>query len=75
MIKVPATTFRNHLFDYLKKAEGGETIVIRWNGREVARLIPAEQTDWRKRMTTRPELLVPAEALIEPTEGVWEDYV
>lgn len=75
MIKAPATTFRNHLFDYLKKAEEGETVVISLNGREVARLIPAEQIDWRKKMTTRPELLVPAEALIEPTDGVWEDYV
>lgn len=75
MIRISATKLRNNLFDYLQKAENGEIIVIQRNRKEVARLTPTEQTDWRMKMRSSPELLVAAEALIEPVEGIWEEYV
>ncbi len=74
MIKVSATKLRNNLFDYLDKAAEGETIIIQRNNREVARLIPTQQGNWRDNMTSTPQLLVSPEELIEPMADVWEDY-
>jgi antitoxin (DNA-binding transcriptional repressor) of toxin-antitoxin stability system len=36
MLEVTATELRNHLFDYLEKAEHGEVVAIRRHGRVVA---------------------------------------
>jgi len=74
MIEVSATKLRNNLFDYLDKASEGETIIIRRNNREVARLVPTQQADWREKMRTKPKLLVTPEMLIEPMENIWKDY-
>ena len=74
MIKVSATKLRNNLFDYLDKAAEGETIIIQRNNREVARLIPTQQGNWRDNMTSTLQLLVSPEELIEPMADVWEDY-
>jgi len=75
MIKVSATDFRKHLFEYLDKAAGGEIIVIQRNSQEVARLIPVEQTNWRDNMKIVPELLVSPEELMQPMDDIWEEYV
>lgn len=75
MIEVTATKLRNNLFEYLDKASEGETIIIRRNNREVARLIPTGQTNWRDKMTTKPKIMVAPEALMEPLDDVWEGYV
>ena len=75
MIKVSATKFRNNMFDYLHKVEEGEIIAIERNNKEVARLIPSVQADWRSRMTHQPELLVSPEELIEPLDDIWKDHV
>ncbi len=75
MIKVSATKLRNKLFDYLDKAAQGETIVVKRNNREVARLVPIRQTNWRDKMNIKPKLLTSPEELIKPIEGIWEDYV
>ncbi|ETW95510.1 MAG: hypothetical protein ETSY1_30350 [Candidatus Entotheonella factor] len=74
MIKVSATKLRNHIFDYLDKAAEGETIIIERNNREVARLIPTQQTNWRAHMSSAPQLLVSPEQLIEPMPDIWEAY-
>jgi prevent-host-death family protein len=74
MIEVSATKLRNNLFDYLDKASEGETIVIRRNNREVARLVPTQQTDWREKMRVKPKFLVDPELLVQPMEDIWEDY-
>ena len=58
MIEVTATKLRNNLFEYLDKASEGETIIIRRNNREVARLIPTGQANWRDKMTTKPKIMV-----------------
>ncbi|MBN1782582.1 type II toxin-antitoxin system Phd/YefM family antitoxin [bacterium] len=80
MIILTATEFRKNLSACLDRVSAGETIVIRRNGREAARLVPCRAGDWRGRMTVRPVVLVPDEALIEtmddfreenPLPGLW----
>ena len=75
MIKVSATKLRNNLFDYLNKASEGETIIIQRNKKEVARLIPTRQTNWRGKMTIKPKIMVTPEELIKPVEDIWKEYV
>jgi prevent-host-death family protein len=75
MIKVSATKFRNNMFDYLYQVEEGEIIVIERNNKEVARLVPTEQIDWRNKMTQKPELLVTPEELLEPMADIWKGHV
>lgn len=74
MIKVSATKLRNHIFDYLNKAAEGETIIIERNNREVARLIPTQQQNWRDHMSNTPQLLVSPEEFIKPMTDIWEEY-
>ncbi len=75
MIKVSATKLRNHIFDYLDKAAEGETIIIERNNREVARLIPTQQDNWRDHMSSTPQLLVSSEELIKPMADIWAEYI
>ena len=75
MIKVTATKLRNSLFEYLDKAAKGEIIIIERSHKEVARLIPTRQANWRDKMTIKPQIMVSPEALIMPLEDVWEGYV
>ncbi len=75
MIVVSATKLRNTLFDCLDKVKAGETVVVKRNNVEVARLIPAGEADWRKRMKTRPRIVAPPEEIVKPLSDVWEDYV
>ena len=75
MIEVTATKLRNNLFDYLDKASEGETIIIRRNNKEVARLVPTSQANWRDKMTIKPKIMVSPEALKKPIEDIWEGYV
>ncbi|MCP4417633.1 MAG: type II toxin-antitoxin system prevent-host-death family antitoxin [Chloroflexi bacterium] len=74
MIKVSATKLRKYLFDYLDKATAGEIIMIQRNNREVARLVPITQTNWRDQMKITPQLLVSPEELMKPLDDVWQDY-
>ena len=74
MITVSATSLRSKLFDYLDKAAQGETIIIQRNNREVARLVPTRQTNWRTQMSSVPKFLVSPEELIKPLDDIWEDY-
>ncbi len=74
MIKVSATKLRNNLFDYLDRATEGETIVVQRNNREVARLVPIRQANWRDKMSIKPKLLATPEEIIKPIEDIWDDY-
>jgi prevent-host-death family protein len=75
MITITASELRQHLFNYLKQVAEGETVVVKRNRREVARIIPATQgTDWRQQMKITPEIKVSAEELIKPIPDIWEDY-
>ena len=75
MIKVTATKLRNSLFDYLDKAEKGETIIIERSKKEVARLIPTRQTNWRDMMTIKVQIRVSPKELMMPLEDIWEEHV
>ena len=75
MVKVSATKFRNNLFDYLDKTAEGETVVIQRNNQDVARLVPAAQTDWRDKMKIKPKLLMSPAEIMKPVTDIWEDYV
>jgi len=75
MIKVTATKLRNNLFDYLDKASEGETIIIQRNNKEVARIVPTRQANWRDKMTIKPQIMVEPEEFIKPVEDIWEGYV
>ena len=75
MLKVSASKLRNNLFDYLDKASAGETIVIQRNNKEVARIVPIRQINWREKMSMKPELLVSPEELMEPIKDIWEEHV
>jgi prevent-host-death family protein len=75
MLKVSATKLRSKFFDYLDRVAEGETIIIQRNNKEVARLVPTRQTNWRNKMTTRPEIMVSYEEFIKPIDDIWEDYV
>ena len=75
MITVTATNFRTHLFEYLDKVASGEMIVIQRNNQEIARVIPLTPPDWRAKMTTKMTINVSPEALMEPIEDVWDDYL
>ena len=75
MIKVTATKLRNSLFDYLDKAAKGETIIIERSKKEVARLIPTRQANWRDKMTIKAQIRVSPKELIKPLEDIWEEHV
>lgn len=75
MLTVSATHLRNDLFSLLDKVESGEIVIIQRNNQEIARIVPMAQGNWRERMTTRVQLLVSPEELIQPIEDVWEEYV
>ncbi len=75
MIKVTATKLRKDLFSYLDKVSKGESIIIQRNNKEVARLLPTRQTNWRDKMTIKPRIIVAPEELIKPVEDIWEEYV
>jgi len=75
MIRVTATKLRTSLFEYLDKATKGETIIIERDKKEVARLIPMCQANWRDTMIIKPRIKVTPEELIQPLEDLWEGYV
>lgn len=75
MIKISATKLRQNLFYYLEKTTEGETIIIRRNNEDVARLISMKRMNWRDKMTIKPEILVSPEEIIKPIGDIWESYL
>ena len=75
MITISATKLRSNLFELLDKVSEGETLLIKRNKHEVARIVPVKQPDWRDKMSIHPKLLVSPDEIIGPMEDVWEDYV
>jgi prevent-host-death family protein len=75
MIRVSATKFRNHLFDYLEQAAAGETIIIHRNNRAVARLVSTQPGEWREKMKQTPHFLVAPKELVKPLDDLWAEYV
>jgi prevent-host-death family protein len=74
MLEVSATELRNNLFGYLDKISQGETIVIRRNNEEVARMVSTHKVDWRDKMTEMPRIKMAPEEFIQPMDDLWEEY-
>lgn len=74
MIKTTATNLRKNLFEYLDRAEAGETIVIQRNNKEIARIVGNPISDWRDNTKEELTLLVSPEELLAPLDDVWEEY-
>ena len=77
MTTITATTLRQNLFEYLDRVAAGETIVIRRNDKEVARLISTtpKKRNWRDGLKEKVTILVDEDELIAPMEDVWEGYL
>lgn len=75
MIKVPVTTLRKNLLDYLDKVSAGQIVIIQRNNQDVAQLMPVTTTDWREKMTIVPKILVSSDELIQPLGDVWDAYL
>lgn len=74
MIAVTATALRKNLFEYLDRAALGETIIVKRNNIEVARIVGKAPADWRTALDDDFELLVDADTLLQPLEDIWEAY-
>lgn len=75
MLTVTATEFRKHLFEYLDKISQGETIMVMRNSKEVARIVPVSQPNWRTRMTLTPQVKAKESDIIKPMDDIWEEYL
>ena len=75
MITISATKLRNSLFECLDRVEAGETIVVQRNNREVARLVSANQANWRERMSIRPKIISSPDEIIKSMDDIWEEYI
>lgn len=74
MLTVTATDFRANLFKYLDTVAAGEMIVIKRSNKDVARLMPLEQADWRSKIRPKITLNVSPEELMAPLDD-WDDYL
>ncbi len=73
MQQVPVTVFRKHIPEYLGKVQHGEGISLTSRGREVARLIPPEDTRisaWEKLQALRSHCSVGD--VVSPIDVEWE---
>ncbi len=48
--------------------------MVQRNNREIARLVPIRQANWRDKMSIKPKLLATPEEIIKPIEDIWDDY-
>jgi len=74
MTTVSITKLRRQLFDLIEKVSNGEVVAVQRRGREVARIIPVQRDDWRKRTKIRPKLKTSPEDAFAPMEDVWKEY-
>jgi prevent-host-death family protein len=75
MLSITATKLRNNLFSILDKLKQGHVIAINRNGKEIGRLIPTTNQDWRKKVKNNPRLLMSPDKAFEPIDGLWEGYL
>jgi len=74
MLTTSATKLRNNLFEYLEKVKNGETIIVYRNKKKVAKLVPANVSNWRDQMKTTIKIKVPPDELAKPIDEIWRDY-
>lgn len=73
MQAVNVTALRAGLFGILDQVRRGEVVVVERRGRVVAKIVPAEATNWREGVAIRPRLLVPVEEAFAPLDDLWQD--
>jgi len=74
MLNITATGLRGNLFAILKRVESGEKVVIT-HKKKVVYLKSFKKSDWRKKNTIKPKLLVSPDELIKPVEDFWKNYI
>lgn len=75
MHTVNVTALRAGLFGVLDQVKRGEVVVVKRRGKAVAKIVPAEATNWREGVTVRTRLLVPAEKAFAPLDDLWKGKV
>ena len=68
---VNVTALRAGLFAVLDQVKHGEVVVVTCRGKAVAKIVPAEATNWREGVTVQTRLLVPADEAFEPMADLW----
>jgi len=73
MPEINVSELRNHLPEYLARAEAGEEILVTRRGRVIARLSAAQGTpDEAKRRLDALRLQARVGDVVSPIEAVWE---
>ena len=72
MRSVNVTALRAGLFGVLDQVQRGEVIVVKRRGKAVAKIVPAEATNWREGVTVQTRLLVPADRAFAPMNDLWK---
>jgi prevent-host-death family protein len=75
MIHTNVTDMRKNIFELLEKVSCGEVIIIERRGKTIAKIVPAYQSDWRKKLKVQAELLEKPDQAFEPIKEIWEDYL
>jgi prevent-host-death family protein len=75
MHSVNVTALRAGLFEILDQVKQGEVVVVERRGKPVAKIVPAEATNWREGVTVQTRLLVPAEQAFAPMDELWKGKV
>ena len=76
MEQVAVSEFRANLMSFLKRVENGETLALTSRGREIARLVPSEDLDDKKKAAQTALRSLRKTAVIgdvlSPIETDWE---
>jgi len=75
MHAVNVTALRAGLFEVLDQVKHGEVVVVKCRGKAVAKIVPAEATNWRDGVTVQTRLLVPADQAFAPMDDLWKGKV
>ena len=72
MQAVNVTALRSGLFAVLDQVKRGEVVVVKRHGKAVAKIVPAEATNWREGVTVRARLRVPESKAFAPLNDIWK---
>ena len=72
MHTVNVSALRTGLFAVLDQVQRGDVVVVKNRGKIVAKIVPAEATNWREGVTVKTRLLVAADQAFAPMDDLWE---
>ncbi len=75
MHTVNVTALRTDLFHVLDEVRGGEVVVVKLKGKAIAKIVPAEATNWREGLKMPSRLLTKPEKAFSPIDDVWSGHV